>query len=66
MKRDFTNLKLILPILRKFKVEIIKDNAKNPFNYKILDSFTDDEKYLMMSEGRPETMQWLILYPKKK
>ena len=45
---------------------VIKDNAKNPFNYKILDPFTDDEKYLMMSEGRPETMQWLILYPKKK
>ena len=52
-------------VKKYFKVEIIKDNAKNPFNYKILDSFTDDEKYLMMSEGRPETMQWLILYPKK-
>ena len=53
-------------VKKYFKVEIIKDNAKNPFNYKILDPFTDDEKYLMMSEGRPETMQWLILYPKKK
>ena len=49
-----------------FKVEIIKDRAKNPFDYKILDSFTDDEKYLMISEGRPKTMQWLILFPKKK
>ena len=53
-------------VKKYFKIEIIKDNAKNPFNYKILDPFTDDEKYLMMSEGRPETMQWLILYPKKK
>tara|TARA_B100000029_G_scaffold257534_1_gene254285 strand:- start:341 stop:1180 length:840 start_codon:yes stop_codon:yes gene_type:complete len=49
-----------------FKVEIINDRAKNPFDYKILDSFTDDEKYLMISEGRPKTMQWLILFPKKK
>lgn len=53
-------------VKKYFKIEIIKDSAKNPFNYKILDSFTDDEKYLMMSEGRPKTMQWLVLYPKKK
>jgi len=53
-------------VKKYFKIEIIRDSAKNPFNYKILDHFTDDEKYLMMSEGRPETMQWLILYPKKK
>ena len=26
--------------------------------------FSDDEKFLMMSEGRPETMQWLYLKPK--
>tara|TARA_B100001059_G_C17767495_1_gene546455 strand:+ start:222 stop:1112 length:891 start_codon:yes stop_codon:yes gene_type:complete len=51
-------------IRKKFKVEIIKDIPKNPFEYKILDKFTDDEKYLMMSEGRPETMQWIVLYPK--
>ena len=53
-------------VKKYFKVEIIKDCVKNPFGYKILDSFTDDEKYLMMSEGRPKTMQWLVLYPKKK
>ena len=51
-------------IRKKFKVEILKDASKDPFNFKILDKFTDDEKYLMMSEGRPRTMQWIILYPK--
>ena len=35
------------------------------FEFSILDDFSDDEKYLMMSEGRPKTMQWIILYPKK-
>jgi hypothetical protein len=53
-------------VKKYFKVEIIKDSGKNPFDYKILDSFTDNEKYLMMSEGRQKTMQWLALYPKKK
>ena len=51
-------------IKKKFHVEIIKDHSKNPFNINILNKFSDDEKYLMMSEGRPETMQWLILIPK--
>ena len=26
--------------------------------------FSEDEKYLVMSEGRPKTMQWLLLVPK--
>jgi hypothetical protein len=38
--------------------------SKNPFEYKIIDKFSDDEKFLIMSEGRSETMQWLYLKPK--
>ena len=51
-------------INKNFHVEIIKDRSKKPFEITILDKFSDDEKYLMMSEGRPETMQWLVLTPK--
>mgnify|MGYP006089687475 FL=1 len=51
-------------INKNFYVEIIKDHSKKPFEITILDKFSDDEKYLMMSEGRPETMQWLVLTPK--
>ena len=51
-------------INKNFHVEIIKDHSKKPFGITILDKFSDDEKYLMMSEGRPETMQWLVLTPK--
>ena len=51
-------------IKNKFKVEIIKDTSKNPFDMKILNKFSDDEKYLMVSEGRPQSMEWIILYPK--
>ena len=52
-------------IKRYYNVEILKDTPKNPFNFSILEKYSDDEKYLMMSEGRPESMQWVILQPKK-
>ena len=52
-------------IKKHYKIEILKDISKNPLNLSILDKYTDDEKYLMMSEGRPQTMRWLILQPKK-
>lgn len=53
-------------IKRFFKVEIVKDEFRNPLNFRILDHLSEDEKYLIMSEGRPKSMQWLVLYPKKK
>jgi len=52
-------------IKKYYDVEILKDIPKNPFNFSILEKYSDDEKYLMMSEGRPESMKWLILQPKK-
>ena len=52
-------------IKKYYNVEILKDTPKNPFNFSILEKYSDDEKYLMMSEGRPESMQWVILQPKK-
>ena len=57
--------KFILNLKKYYKVEILKDVPKNPFGFRILDKFSDDEKYLMMSEGRPQTMRWLVLQPKK-
>ena len=51
-------------IKKFFKVEFVEDNFENPLNYKILDNFTEDEKYLILSEGRPIRMQWIILLPK--
>lgn len=51
-------------IYDNFTIEKIKNSYRNPFEYKILDKFSDDEKFLVMSESRPETMQWLYLKPK--
>ncbi len=47
-----------------FNIEILNDTVKDPFNIDILNEYNDDEKYLMMSEGRPKKMQWLVLKPK--
>ncbi len=52
-------------IKKYYNLEILKDTSKNPFNFSILEKYSDDEKYLMMSEGRPKSMQWVILQPKK-
>ena len=52
-------------IKKYFNVEIIKDELKNPLDYEVLNDYTEDEKYLIMSEGRPKTMQWILLSPKK-
>ena len=51
-------------IKRFFKIDVIRDISKNPFDIDILENFSDDEKYLMMSEGRPKTMKWILLSPK--
>ena len=51
-------------IKKFFKVEFVEDNFENPLNYKILDNLSEDEKYLILSEGRPLRMQWIILLPK--
>tara|TARA_B100000965_G_scaffold400415_1_gene422265 strand:+ start:543 stop:1319 length:777 start_codon:yes stop_codon:yes gene_type:complete len=51
-------------ILKKnFKVEIIKNSARNPFVEKI-ENLSDDERWLVVSEGRPNEMEWLLCYPK--
>ena len=50
-------------INKNFKVNMINTGSRNPYNYKILDNFNDDEKWLIMSEGRPMTMNWILLSP---
>ncbi len=57
--------KFFKTIKKYFKIDTIKDISKNPFDINILENFSDDEKYLMVSEGRPKTMKWILLYPKK-
>jgi hypothetical protein len=47
-----------------FKTELIKRSSYNPSKFKELDSFSDDERLLALSEGRKSNQEWLILTPK--
>ncbi len=47
-----------------FKVKYIKTSSRKFSDIEILNKFNDDEKWLMMSESRPETMEWIVCEPK--
>tara|TARA_Y100001970_G_scaffold27453_1_gene33486 strand:+ start:2643 stop:3425 length:783 start_codon:yes stop_codon:yes gene_type:complete len=52
-------------ILKKyFKIKTIKNSERNPYMKKI-ESLSDDDRWLIISEGRPNEMKWLLCYPKK-
>jgi hypothetical protein len=59
IKKFFINLK------KMFNIEIVKNCARNPYQFKVLDSIDDDTRWLAMSENRVRNMNWLILTPKK-
>lgn len=50
-------------IKTNFNVNLIRNSSRDPFNFKILDDLSDDDKWLLMGEGRPKSMNWIILTP---
>ncbi len=56
---------LIKLLNKNFDVKFIKTGIRNFSKFEILSDFNDDEKWLMMSESRPKSMQWIICEPKK-
>ena len=46
-----------------FKKEILKNGERNPFDIKGIEYFPDDDRWLLMSEGRPCEMNWLVYIP---
>ena len=53
-------------IKKFFNIEIIEYSSKNPFQINLLKNFSEIDKWLMMNEGRPQTMHWIYLTPKHK
>ena len=51
-------------INKYFNLEILLNSERNPFLIKEIKDFDDDEKWLIMGEGRPRTMEWLVCLPK--
>ena len=64
-KQKISKISMKTLIENYFKVNVINNSSRNPFEIELLNNFNDDEKWLMMSESRPQTMSWLLLKPKK-
>ena len=56
--------KLINNLKKYFKLKFVSTENRNPNNFKILDEIHDNEKWLLMSEGRPKKMEWVFCEPK--
>ncbi|MBT3361742.1 MAG: hypothetical protein HOL37_05355 [Rhodospirillaceae bacterium] len=46
-------------------IELIDEGARNPNQYDILRNKNSLDRWLTVSEGRPETMRWLVARPKQ-
>ena len=55
---------LIKNLKKFFKIKILTTTNRDLSKFKFLDSISDNEKWLLVSEGRPEKMEWLICVPK--
>ena len=47
-----------------FNLEILENGSRNPNKISEIKHFDDDEKWLLVSENRKQTMNWLIFLPK--
>ena len=48
-----------------YKIEEIRNSRRNPY-LKEIEHLPDDERWMIVSEGRPSEMIWFICYPKTK
>ena len=62
-KRQDKNI-LIKKLKKFFKIEILTTTYRDLSPFKFLDSMSDLEKWMLVSEGRPEKMEWLVCVPK--
>ena len=58
-RKQFLNL-----VNKIFNISFLNNSTRDPFKYNIIKKFSDDEKWLMMSESRPESMRWIVMEPK--
>ena len=48
---------------KNFKTKILTTSSRNP-HVKGLENLTDDERWMIVSEGRPMQMSWLVCSPR--
>ena len=47
-----------------FEVEFLTTNSRNPSSFTQLDSWSDNDRWIVFSEGRNRLMRWAVLTPK--
>ena len=57
------NKRFINLLKKNFKVQTFTSSSRNP-HVKGLENLTDDERWMIVSEGRPMQMSWLVCGPK--
>ena len=67
MIKNKKKIKKFGQLMRKnFNIEILKNTTRNPFISKRLSMISDNDRWLIVSEGRPREMNWIICKPKSK
>ena len=62
---DFKKRNFFENLNKNFDVETLKNASRNPFKHSLIDELNDDERWLLMSEGREKNMSWLVCIPKE-
>ena len=60
----FSPNKFLKSLKKIYKVKVISTENRNLSKFKILENFPDVEKWLLVNEGRPKKMEWIICVPK--
>ena len=60
----FSPKKLISQLKKIFKTKIITTGNRDLSNYKLIENLHDTEKWLLVNEGRPKKMHWIVCLPK--
>ena len=60
----FNYTRLLERATKFFNISFLKPKPRNVELITYLDDFTDDNRYLLCSEGRPQRMRYLVLEPK--
>ena len=55
---------LIKKLKKFFKINTLTTTNRDLSNFRFLDSMHEYEKWLLVNEGRPEKMEWLMCIPK--
>jgi len=66
LKNRKNHIKKFFYFLEKyFKIELIKNGSRCPFQIKEIKNLSDNERWLLVSEDRPREMYWIYCKPRK-